>query len=345
MSRIFSKTNSSPSLPLPTPKSPVLSQRPTGGPMIGMTKVNSYKGKPSPPLSPSGSPVISRRTTPQPPPSSSSSLSSKSIPVFGSSLSVLISNDSEENDEQIIPFLVEECIVYLNRDDVLKNEGLFRQSGKSTDIQDMKRSYDAGKYITLFNASDPHVVTGLLKLYLRSLPEPLIPFSSYEQFISYQKSSRGEMDKFRQLIDDLPLQNKILLKFLCLLLKRAASFEKQSKMNFNSLSIVIGPNIMRAEKEEMMKAMEESPLINFLTATMIEQADVLFNSPALAFYDLNFFVLKRKQRPPVYPSFEDFQEKLEERKKTRNILLAFFQRRPRQEDLVKRKILNKNDLQ
>jgi hypothetical protein len=44
-----------------------------------------------------------------------------------------------------------------------------------------------------------------------------------------------------------------------------------------SLSIVIGPNIMRSEQTDMMKAMEESPLINYLTATMIENSETLFN--------------------------------------------------------------------
>jgi len=31
---------------------------------------------------------------------------------------------------------------------------------------------------------DPHVITGLLKLYIRELPEPLIPFSLFPQVIA-----------------------------------------------------------------------------------------------------------------------------------------------------------------
>ena len=34
---------------------------------------------------------------------------------------------------------------------------------------------------------------------------------------------------------------------------------------------------MRNEKTDMLKAMEESPLVNYLTAALIENADSIFN--------------------------------------------------------------------
>ena len=37
-----------------------------------------------------------------------------------------------------------------------------------------------GKDPDLMKVDDPHVITGLLKKYLRDLPDPLIPYASYE---------------------------------------------------------------------------------------------------------------------------------------------------------------------
>lgn len=35
-----------------------------------------------------------------------------------------------------------------------------------------------------YSSTDVHTVASLLKLYIRELPEPIIPFSKYTQFLS-----------------------------------------------------------------------------------------------------------------------------------------------------------------
>ena len=85
--------------------------------------------------------------------------------------------------------------------------GIFRLPGQASRVQDLKELYDQGKHCRLiwwwgmstcqlspgcqqdFPASeDVHTVASLLKLYLRELPEPLVPFVSYGHFQSAVKS-------------------------------------------------------------------------------------------------------------------------------------------------------------
>lgn len=42
-------------------------------------------------------------------------------------------------------------------------------------------------YFCLHSNTDVHTVASLLKLYLRELPEPVIPYAKYEDFLSCAK--------------------------------------------------------------------------------------------------------------------------------------------------------------
>lgn len=46
----------------------------------------------------------------------------------------------------------------------------------------------AGKDVDVTTASSPHVVSGLLKLFFRDMPEPLFTFELYEVFLSIQST-------------------------------------------------------------------------------------------------------------------------------------------------------------
>jgi hypothetical protein len=69
----------------------------------------------------------------------------------------------------------------------LDAEGLYRVSGFADDIEALKARFESDweqteLYIKSFE--DIHVITGVLKLYFRSLPIPLITFDAYPSFIS-----------------------------------------------------------------------------------------------------------------------------------------------------------------
>jgi hypothetical protein len=62
----------------------------------------------------------------------------------------------------------------------LSQEGLFRVPGQGDMIQTLKNQFEKGDSVILL---DVNATAGILKLYLRELSEPLVPYASYESFL------------------------------------------------------------------------------------------------------------------------------------------------------------------
>lgn len=70
----------------------------------------------------------------------------------------------------------------------LHEVGIFRLPGQASRIQALKELYDSGSQEDFSTSEDMHTVASLLKLYLRELPEPVVPFGFYE---SYREALKG----------------------------------------------------------------------------------------------------------------------------------------------------------
>ncbi len=64
----------------------------------------------------------------------------------------------------------------------LTEVGIFRLPGQASRIHTLKETYDCGSQKDFSTTEDIHTVASLLKLYLRELPEPVIPHVYYESF-------------------------------------------------------------------------------------------------------------------------------------------------------------------
>lgn len=62
-------------------------------------------------------------------------------------------------------------------------QGIFRLSGGAATVQQLRKDFDKGEDVSLNTIEDPHIVAGLLKLFLRELPEPVFPFDHYHELI------------------------------------------------------------------------------------------------------------------------------------------------------------------
>uniref|UniRef100_A0A3Q2NW74 Rho GTPase activating protein 22 n=1 Tax=Fundulus heteroclitus TaxID=8078 RepID=A0A3Q2NW74_FUNHE len=103
--------------------------------------------------------------------------------VFGQHLQATMSYEAQCGPQREVPLLVELCASFI-REQGLKEEGLFRAPGQTNHVRELRDAFDRGEKPVFDSSTDVHTVASLLKLYIRELPEPIIPFSKYTQFLS-----------------------------------------------------------------------------------------------------------------------------------------------------------------
>jgi hypothetical protein len=104
-------------------------------------------------------------------------------------------------------------------------EGIYRKSGGASSLRAIIDAFEAGGEVNFDNlngSGDICAVTSALKQYLRTLPDPLIPFGMYDRFIqaAIGTDDNLKMKKFRGVFDHMPRVNYDCLQYLMLHLDR-----------------------------------------------------------------------------------------------------------------------------
>lgn len=137
-------------------------------------------------------------------------------------------------------------------------------------------------------ADSPHNVAGLLKLFIRSLPEPLIPEAVQVRYLILPDLDDREMQKtvLFDLISDLPLHNLRLLRTLFAMLNAVQAASDENKMTASNLATCWAPNLfwsaaeatMMTNPEAAQKMIEFSRQSNAVVQIMIEEEAFLFKA-------------------------------------------------------------------
>ena len=101
-------------------------------------------------------------------------------PMFGTALDEHLRVNKRE-----ISIVIEMCIGWLLNS--LNEEGLFRIPGSTSKVRKLKNAFDAGILDPEEYCRDTHTIAGTLKSYLRELPEPLLTYNLYNEWISAAK--------------------------------------------------------------------------------------------------------------------------------------------------------------
>ena len=103
-----------------------------------------------------------------------------SQPLFGVELSEVM----KRYPNRMIPPPLKEAIDYIRAVGLEKEEGIFRIGGVKTGIAALRETLDSGGTIDFENVNNVHNVTGLLKMFFRELPTPLLTYDLYSRWLA-----------------------------------------------------------------------------------------------------------------------------------------------------------------
>ncbi|XP_037637346.1 rho GTPase-activating protein 22 isoform X2 [Sebastes umbrosus] len=194
--------------------------------------------------------------------------------IFGQHLEETMLYEAQCGPQRLVPVLVEQCVCFI-REHGLEEEGLFRAPGQTNHVRELQDALDRGEKPVFDSTTDVHTVASLLKLYIRELPEPIIPFSKYTQFLScapfLTKDKAMGITELSKQVKSLPQVNYNLLTYICKFLDEVQSHSNENKMSVQNLATVFGPNILRPRVEDPVTMMEGSSQVQLLMTVLISE--------------------------------------------------------------------------
>ncbi|XP_041879073.1 rho GTPase-activating protein 25 [Corvus hawaiiensis] len=205
-------------------------------------------------------------------------LGSASGAVFGQHLAETMAYEQKFGQHQV-PILVQKSAEFI-REHGVSEEGIFRLPGQDNLVRQLRDAFDAGERPSFDRDTDVHTVASLFKLYLRELPEPVVPWLQYEDFLLCGKAleadeTKGHQELVKQL-SLLPRDNYNLLSYICRFLYEIQLNSSVNKMSVDNLATVIGVNLIRPKIEDPAIIMRGTPQVQKVMTVMISDHEKLF---------------------------------------------------------------------
>jgi len=156
----------------------------------------------------------------------------------------------------------------------LESEGLFRISASKSALERLKGEYNAGHYVSLTD-EDPNVIAGLLKLWLRELPEPLIP---QKMSVRFSSEKSGGIVAMKRLVYELPRLNRLCLHRIMEVAYNTSLKKDVNKMDAGNLAIVFGAVVSRRDDVDIQNpaVMAQVSSMTVIVGLFIEHYNTIF---------------------------------------------------------------------
>ncbi|XP_070988676.1 rho GTPase-activating protein 45-like [Oncorhynchus clarkii lewisi] len=209
-------------------------------------------------------------------------------------------------DPDGVPLVIRKCITEIESR-ALRMKGIYRVNGVKTRVEKLCQAFENGKELVELSQAFPHDISNMLKLYLRQLPEPILPFHLYQSLMGLAKESLrsaspspdgGEVAGTAVLADlgaetplevltlvhslrelmltELPQANTATLRYIAQHLRRVCECEQENKMSPSNLGIVFGPTLMRPRPSGATVAL--SSLVDYPHQARIVETLIVFYS-------------------------------------------------------------------
>ncbi|NWR60598.1 MYO9B protein, partial [Bucorvus abyssinicus] len=159
---------------------------------------------------------------------------------FGVSVSSLT---SERNS---VPIVMEKLLEYVEMHG-LYTEGIYRKSGSANRMKELKQLLQADPNSVKLENYPIHTITGILKQWLRELPDPLMTSAQYNDFLRAVElpEKQEQLCAIYSVLEQLPQANHNTLERLIFHLVKVALIEDVNRMSPNALAIVFAPCLLR----------------------------------------------------------------------------------------------------
>ncbi|XP_076818453.1 uncharacterized protein LOC143464530 [Clavelina lepadiformis] len=180
------------------------------------------------------------------------------------------------------PVVIDKCVAEIEERG-MQSEGIYRVPGSHDVIVALKADFDQyGCDTDLSHYDDINIVAGVLKLYLRELPVPLLPYHLYSRFINAAKISHNDirLDAIRMAMSAMPGAHLESTKYLIQHLSRVCEHSGSNQMSPHSLGIVFGPTLLRPPEKDVHAQynLNDTQHQQEVVATMIEFCRHLFGN-------------------------------------------------------------------
>uniref|UniRef100_A0A3P9NWK9 Rho GTPase-activating protein 29 n=1 Tax=Poecilia reticulata TaxID=8081 RepID=A0A3P9NWK9_POERE len=213
-----------------------------------------------------------------------------------------------KNTPDGIPFIIRKCTSEIeNR--ALNIKGIYRVNGAKSRVEKLCQAFENGKDLVELSELYPHDISNVLKLYLRQLPEPLILFRYYNDFIGLAKESQRitveELEaqrlnagavtaaqvsvelnrvlfKIKDLLRQLPPAHYKTLQFLIEHLHRVTECSEENKMTASNLGIIFGPTLIKprqADADVSLSSLVDYPYQALMVELLIRHYQMIFDTP------------------------------------------------------------------
>ncbi|KAN0048111.1 hypothetical protein ACTA71_002506 [Dictyostelium dimigraforme] len=163
--------------------------------------------------------------------------------LFGIPLEAIMQRPFEQG--RPIPSFLQRVCDYLY-DNAPPEEGIFRLSANQKTLDMAREEIETGVDLD-YNEMDIHAVAGVLKLWVRNLPEPLLTYKYFETFVDIAdlETKEEKIAMIKTVVEKLPFENKFSTFYLMRLLTKVSENSAINKMTPNNISIVFATLLLR----------------------------------------------------------------------------------------------------
>ncbi|RNA39658.1 rho GTPase-activating 44-like isoform X3 [Brachionus plicatilis] len=201
-------------------------------------------------------------------------------PVFGCSLSDYV---NMTNSQTSVSPVIRKLIEGMCRQDVFNEEGIFRVAGSRIKMNCILYAINAGylEYLDTNNDYDVHCLAGVLKQYIRELPDSILCNDLQDEWInSINTPMPNKLEAFKNTLQKLPKANYENLRYLIKFLAKIVENSEKTKMTTTNMGICFGVSLLSSSKSlnssnsisnlsSQTSGQESSKSIDMTTATNV----------------------------------------------------------------------------